>query len=1832
MRIPKRKDSPRSSSGSRKTSARRQDAAKLTSRAMLLILLLTICGLGMAALLFNTKQVGAAPQKDGNSPISDQAQLQIKALLDEKESRTLAQRKIDSNLLYAERQARGQAVARGVDTLETTVKFYKENMTTVDIVTNQGYREAETPTKNLGIKLQQMGIEVLSLAGNSIRANIDIREIEKVAALPEVIFISPKQEAKTHSASRLTASLTATQAGSMASRLLATNPGFSERAARVRAQLLASLPALAAAQGKDQPARPNVVNVSEGDKTHKALNARNAFGFNGTGIKIGVLSDGVSNLAAAQATGDLPAVTVLPGQVGSGDEGTAMLELIYDLAPGSQLFFATAFNGITSFAQNIRDLRTAGCDIIVDDVIYFVETPMQDGQAAGVISNTNGGTVIQAVNDVTAAGALYFSSAGNEGNINDGTGSVWEGDFTDGGTLALVPGGTVNDFDPTAAVAQSNQITTSGARALLFWSDPLGGSANDYDLFVLNSAGTAVVASSTNLQTGTQDPQEDAGNRSSGQRMVILKKTGAAARFLHMNMFGAGMQFVTQGNTHGHNHALNAFSVAATPAAAPFCSGFMGGPFPNPFTTANKVECFSSDGPRRILYNANSTPITPGNVSSTGGTLRQKPDITAADGTAVTGVGGFPNPFYGTSAAAPHAAAIAALVKSVNPSFTPAQIRGFLNASALDIEGAGVDRDSGTGIIMAFEALQAAGAVPSAVLAFSSFNLSGQPLVNSCNNLTVAIQNVGAVTANNVTATLMTSTPGVTIQNATQSYGNIAPNQTVSNASPYKLSISNTFVCGATIVINVMTSNGNSFSFNIPTQGPGYVATTMTGQTLVPGTVNVGNSGDDVTTNITLPFTFSYYGTGFTAANVSSNGNLQFTSNSTAFTNVCPLPAAGLNNAIMPHWDDQRTDRAGGGIFTSVSGSAPNRIFNIEWRTVTFSTPESALNYEIRLYETTGQIDFVYANVAGNATNMNGSSASVGVQKADGSGGASNTTQFSCNTASLSAGLKVSFTFNATCAQGSGACATSNPAPTIINEVEPNGTAPTAQVLSGSENCFIVQGAVTPAGDLDFYRLNNVPAGARAWFYTDTGGTLVAGDRDSFIEIFAADGTTIIEADDDDGTGNGGDGTTESGFASSIAGRTLTAGGTYYFRVRGFGTAPGTSVVNPYRMFLVITNTAAVPEVEPNGTAATANTLVTAAQPTGIASGSISSAAEVDFYSVAATAGNILFISMDGDPTRTGVNTLDGVVSLIAPDGTTVLIAADSGFGGANNSEAFDFNISTTGTYFVRVAGFSTESGRAYNLMVSACQGVQSQPCVLTCPANITVSTALNQCSAVVTYPAPTSTGNCGTITCTPPSGSTFQRGTTTVTCTSSGGTAALQTGRSGQLAQLTEDSGFPIGFTGSSVAGLPLSSRLLQIKGDSARPTTSSSEPGRTAAPVAPNRPEAVLFSQLDNPAVGGNVTSQNFEAANDAFDSEVADDFVVPAGVNWTVDQVFAPGTYNPGSGPPASINVIFYANTANLPGAVVATRNAQTFTDAGNLGDFTINLSPTVALAPGTYWVEVQVNMNFVPTGQWFWDNRAAANNQGAAFRNVGNGFGTGCTAFGRKTTCLPTQVGPDQLFQILGTSAPIGGGSTCTFTVTVNDTQPPTIVCPPNVTAVTPVPGAPSAVVTYPNPTVTDNCPMATFACVPPSGSTFNVGTTTVTCTATDMSGNTATCSFTVTLFNICIQDDSNPNNVLLFITSGPETGSYRFCCGGAAPRTGIGTVKQIGSSYTLSHQPPNRRVQATFNIDTTSTASLQEPAGTIICTLTDRPTVGVKTCICAAGGGGGGSAEVTTPQK
>jgi len=447
--------------------------------------------------------------------------------------------------------------------------------------------------------------------------------------------------------------------------------------------------------------------TSQGYISHVA-NQSVKMGFTGAGVTVGVLSDSASatRIAALIASGDLPPNTqVLPGQAGpanGSDEGTAMMEIVHDLAPGANLLFATAFAGVASFANNIVALQAAGARVIVDDVTYFNEGAFQDGPIA------------RAVNQVTANGAIYFSSAANSGSLTLGTAGVWEGDFRANGTVGppVNEPGIVHNFG-TVAVPQNYDVLTGLTNFInLKWSDPLGGSTNDYDLFILNSTGTAVKAFSVSAQTGAQDPYEfvsqgvNCGTATAsgycpavGDRIVVVLYSGAP-RALRVDTLGGLLSLATAGATFGHNAGANTVSTAAT-----FWNSARTGT--RPFTGAgNPNEPFSSDGPRKIFFNPNGTPVTPGNLlfGTNGGVTLQKPDIAAADGTSAKTPGFLP--FFGTSAAAPHAAAIAALILQVQPAWTPAQVLAAIKSTALDSMAPGIDRDSGAGVAMALPAVQ----------------------------------------------------------------------------------------------------------------------------------------------------------------------------------------------------------------------------------------------------------------------------------------------------------------------------------------------------------------------------------------------------------------------------------------------------------------------------------------------------------------------------------------------------------------------------------------------------------------------------------------------------------------------------------------------------------------------------------------------------------------------------------------------------------------------------------------------------------------------------------------------------------------------------------------------------------------------------------------------------------------------------------------------------------------------------------------------------------------------------------------------------------------------
>ncbi len=277
-----------------------------------------------------------------------------------------------------------------------------------------------------------------------------------------------------------------------------------------------------------------------------------------------------------------------------------------------------------------------------------------------------------------------------------------------------------------------------------------------------------------------------------------------------------------------------------------------------------------------------------------------------------------------------------------------------------------------------------------------------------------------------------------------------------------------------------------------------------------------------------------------------------------------------------------------------------------------------------------------------------------------------------------------------------------------------------------------------------------------------------------------------------------------------------------------------------------------------------------------------------------------------------------------------------------------------------------------------------------------------------------------------------------------------------------------------------------------SASVSASGSAP-KLAPPVAPN---VVLYDQYNNP--GTNATSsQDFEAANNAFDIQGADDFVVPAGQTWQVNQVDVQGVYFNGPGPAASFHVFFYTDLATLPATPVYTATNLAYT--GGPINFVIPLTTPANLAPGTYWVSVQARMDFTPGGQWGWQDRTVTSNSPGAWRNPGGGFGIpACVNWGaRGATCGIDATAPDQVFRLNGNIVGGGGCPSATATLTSTNTAvPPTATN----TAV-----APSATTTS----------TSTNTAVAPSATTTRTSTATNTVAATTATATVCATNYTYT---------------------------------------------------------------------------------------------------------------------
>jgi S-layer homology domain len=193
-------------------------------------------------------------------------------------------------------------------------------------------------------------------------------------------------------------------------------------------------------------------------------------------------------------------------------------------------------------------------------------------------------------------------------------------------------------------------------------------------------------------------------------------------------------------------------------------------------------------------------------------------------------------------------------------------------------------------------------------------------------------------------------------------------------------------------------------------------------------------------------------------------------------------------------------------------------------------------------------------------------------------------------------------------------------------------------------------------------------------------------------------------------------------------------------------------------------------------------------------------------------------------------------------------------------------------------------------------------------------------------------------------------------------------------------------------------------IFSDGARPL------GALPASVA----DTVLYSQNDN-ASGSGPVCQDFETVNDSFDSEGADDFVVPSDASWQINSVTATGLYSASGGPAAAVNLTIFNDNAGTPGDPACSYPLQTPTDTA--GTFVFTLPFPCILSSGTYWIDVQARMDFSPNGEWGWEARTVQSNAAALWRNPGNGFDTGCTNFSPMAACLDLSA-PDFMFSLSG----------------------------------------------------------------------------------------------------------------------------------------------------------------------------------------------------------------------
>ena len=413
-------------------------------------------------------------------------------------------------------------------------------------------------------------------------------------------------------------------------------------------------------------------------------------------------------------------------EVDGGNAALAMLQVLHDIAPDATLVLTSyGRDGVAGMESAIDALANppAGAeypaaDIVVDDLFFFDQSPFQDDVVAQAATAAAAGDPGQNIDPV-----LYVTSAGDFGNQAAGTASSYEADYvatTFENTCDAADDDCNADFEfffgsgaysvHEFGGSPSVTLTKDLAELCLFWSEPLGAADSDYDLFVFDANGQWVDVGN-NYVGDSSSPKEcvstDASLVSGNIAVVAQVTSGSDDRFLHLSALplefetngvvslGAALSSTSGGAIRGQAGAADVLAVGAANVPDD------GQGTPVPFAVTDAVAIYSADGSRRVFFAADGSPYTADDLSATGGELRSKPDIVAADGISLD----LPNEsselvssdFFGTSASAAHAAGLAALLLEEKSNASPLEIADALRLTAVDIGDDGIDPNAGSG-------------------------------------------------------------------------------------------------------------------------------------------------------------------------------------------------------------------------------------------------------------------------------------------------------------------------------------------------------------------------------------------------------------------------------------------------------------------------------------------------------------------------------------------------------------------------------------------------------------------------------------------------------------------------------------------------------------------------------------------------------------------------------------------------------------------------------------------------------------------------------------------------------------------------------------------------------------------------------------------------------------------------------------------------------------------------------------------------------------------------------------------------------------------------------